>query len=53
MRNLDERVAYMEGRMEDHAALMADIRVEMRGSENRVRGEITKCAPKSESSGRR
>jgi hypothetical protein len=27
---LDERVAYMEGRMEDHTALMADIRAEMR-----------------------
>ena len=41
MRSLDERVAYMEGRMEDHAALMADIRGEMRGLRAEVRGEIT------------
>lgn len=27
---LDERVAYLEGRMEDHSALTADIRAEMR-----------------------
>jgi hypothetical protein len=40
MRSLDERVAYMEGRMEDHAALMADIRAEMRGMRAEVRGEI-------------
>lgn len=31
MGSLDERVAYLEGRMEDHTALMADIRAEMRG----------------------
>lgn len=30
MGSLDERVAYVEGRMEDHTVLMADIRVEMR-----------------------
>jgi hypothetical protein len=30
MESLDERVAYMEGRMEDHTALMADIRADMR-----------------------
>ena len=30
MAGLDERVAYLEGRMEDHSALMADIRSEMR-----------------------
>ena len=40
MRNLDERVAYMEGRMEYHAALRADIRAEMRGLRAEVRGEI-------------
>ncbi len=28
--NVDQRVAYLEGRMEDHSALMADIRAEMR-----------------------
>jgi hypothetical protein len=28
--HVDQRVAYLEGRMEDHAALMADIRAEMR-----------------------
>jgi len=28
--SLDERVAYMEGRMEDHTTLMADIRADMR-----------------------
>ena len=31
MESLDERVAYIEGRMEDHTALMADIRADMRG----------------------
>ena len=31
MASLDERVAYLEGRMEDYTALMADIRAEMRG----------------------
>jgi hypothetical protein len=41
MRSLDERVAYLEGRMEDHAELMADIRAEMRGLRTEVRGEIT------------
>ena len=30
MESLDERVAYMEGRMEDHTTLMADIRADMR-----------------------
>jgi hypothetical protein len=35
MESLDQRVAYLEGRMEDHTALMADIRADMRGlSEN-------------------
>ena len=28
--HVDQRVAYLEGRMEDHAALMADIRGELR-----------------------
>ena len=41
MRILDERAAYVEGRMEDHAALMADIRAEMRGLRTDVRGEIS------------
>ena len=36
MRSLDERVAYMEGRMEDHSSLIADIRGEMRD----LRGEM-------------
>jgi predicted nucleic acid-binding Zn-ribbon protein len=30
MRNLDERVAYMEARMDDHSSLIADVRGEMR-----------------------
>ena len=30
LQNVDQRVAYLEGRMEDHAALMADVRAEMR-----------------------
>jgi len=30
MRSLDERVAYLEGRMEDHTRLTADVRAEMR-----------------------
>jgi ABC-type phosphate transport system permease subunit len=30
LQNLDQRVAYLEGRMENHTALMADIRAEMR-----------------------
>lgn len=30
MGSVDERVAYLEGRMEDHSALMADIRGELR-----------------------
>ena len=30
MPSLDQRVAYLEGRMEDHTALMADIRADMR-----------------------
>lgn len=30
IRNLDERVAFVEGRMEDHGALMADVRADMR-----------------------
>ena len=30
MESLDERVAYLKGRMEDHTALMADIRADMR-----------------------
>jgi len=30
MSGLEQRVACMEGRMEDHAALFADIRAEMR-----------------------
>lgn len=37
MSSLDERVAYVEGRMEDHSALFADIRAEMR----EMRGEMT------------
>jgi hypothetical protein len=37
MRSLDERVAYMEGRMEDHAALISDIRGEMRDLRTEMR----------------
>ena len=37
MSSLDERIAYIEGRMEDEAALFADIRAEMR----ETRGEMT------------
>lgn len=37
MGSLDERIAYIEGRMEDHAALFADIRAEMR----EMRGEMS------------
>ena len=40
MRSLDERVAYAEGRMEDHAALMADIRVEMRDLRAEMRADF-------------
>ena len=40
MRNPDERVAYVEGRMEDHAALMADIRVEMRDLRAEMRADF-------------
>ncbi len=36
MGSVDERVAYLEGRMEDHTALMADLRGDMRG----VRAEM-------------
>ena len=39
MRSLDERVAYVEGRMEDHA-LMADIRVEMRDLRAEMRADF-------------
>jgi len=36
MKSLDDRVACMEGRMEDHTALMADIRADMRGLRSEV-----------------
>ena len=41
MSSLDERVAYIEGRMEDHAALFADIRAEMRDLRANIRAEMT------------
>ena len=37
---VDERVAYLEGRMEDHTALIADIRVEMRELRSDLRSEM-------------
>jgi hypothetical protein len=40
MSSLEQRVAYLEGRMEDHAALFADIRAELRGLRVEVRGEL-------------
>ena len=41
MESLDERVAYLEGRMEDHTALMADIRADMRGLGSEIRADMT------------
>jgi hypothetical protein len=41
MERLDERVAYLEGRMEDHTALMADIRGDMRGLRSEIRADMT------------
>jgi hypothetical protein len=40
MASLDERVAYLEGRMEDHTALMTDIRGEMRDLRADMRAEM-------------
>ena len=40
MPGVDERVAYLEGRMEDHSALMADIRAEMRDLRTEVRADF-------------
>ena len=41
MESLDERIAYLEGRMEDHTALMADIRGDMRGLRSPIRADTT------------
>lgn len=41
MESLDERIAYLEGRMEDHTALMADIRGDMRGLRSEIRADMT------------
>ncbi|HEY5619946.1 MAG TPA: hypothetical protein VIK60_18535 [Vicinamibacterales bacterium] len=41
MAGLDERVAYLEGRMEDHTALMADLRADIRGLRSDIRSEMT------------
>ena len=41
MESLDERVAYVEGRMEDHTALMADIRADMRELRSDIRADMT------------
>lgn len=41
MESLDERVAYLEGRMEDHTALMADIRGDMRALRSDIRADMT------------
>jgi hypothetical protein len=40
MSSLEQRVAYMEGRMEDHAELFADIRAEMRDLRAESRAEF-------------
>lgn len=40
MASLDERVAYLEGRMEDHGALTADLRSEVRGLRSDMRAEL-------------
>jgi hypothetical protein len=41
MSSFEQRVAYMEGRMEDHAALFADIRADMRAIRVEMRAELT------------
>jgi hypothetical protein len=40
MSSLEQRVAYMEGRMEDHAALCTDIRAELRELRAETRAEF-------------
>jgi hypothetical protein len=40
MSSLEPRVAYMKGRMEDDAALFADIRAELRDLRVETRGEF-------------
>jgi hypothetical protein len=40
MESLDERVAYLEGRMEDHTALMADIRGDLRELRSEIRADM-------------
>ena len=41
MRDMNERVVYLERRMDDHAALMADIRGEMRELRSDLRSEMS------------
>ena len=41
MRDVNDRVTYLERRMEDHAALMADIRSEMRELRSEMRADMT------------
>ena len=40
MNSLEQRVAYMEGRMEDHSDLFVDIRAELRDLRAESRGEF-------------
>jgi hypothetical protein len=42
MESLDERVAYLEGRMEDHTALMADIRADLRELRSEIRADMNR-----------
>ena len=40
MRDLNERVTYLERRMEDHTSLMADLRGEMRDLRSELRADF-------------
>jgi hypothetical protein len=42
MESLDERVAYLEGPMEDHTALMADIRADLRELRSEIRADMNR-----------
>lgn len=41
MESVEERVAYLEGRMEDYTVLIADIRTDMRGLRSDMRAEMS------------
>lgn len=41
MESVEERVAYLEGRMEDYTVLIADIRTGMRGLRSDMRAEMS------------